>query len=84
MTTIPHTLAGIPCLIEVRSYVKVSPWRGSPETCPSSDDYYGYTECEWGILDRKGYKAPWLERKLTPYEKDQVEIAIANYQAEED
>jgi len=28
-------------------------------------DYYGYTDMDFTVLDRKGYKAPWLERKMT-------------------
>ena len=66
MNFIPHTLAGIPCLIGVATYTRVGPWRGGIESCPSSDDYYGYEECEWEICDRKGYVANWLARKITP------------------
>lgn len=76
---IPFTLTGIPCLIKVEHYIKVSPWRGSPHTCPSSDDYYGYEEADWEICDRKGYKAPWLAKKITPYIKDQISSTIREY-----
>lgn len=79
MQFIPHTLAGIPCLIKVTHFMKVAPWRGSPQTCPSSDDYYGYTDSEWELYDRKGYRARWLDKKLTPFEKDRVEEAILEY-----
>lgn len=76
---IPFTLAGIPCLIKVEHYIKVSPWRGSPHTCPSSDDYYGYEEADWEICDRKGYKAQWLAKKITPYIKDLISETISEY-----
>lgn len=85
MNTIQHKLAGIPCLIEVTNYVRVAPWKGSAQTCDSSDDYYGYTEYEYNILDRRGRKAPWLERKITPEEKAKIEQAIdADYASPED
>ena len=83
MDLIPHRIAGIPCLIRVNTYVRVKPWRGSPSSCPSSDDYYGYTECEWELCDRKGYRARWLDKKFTRYERDLVEEAIhINYREE--
>lgn len=28
------------------SVTVVKPWRGSAESCPSSDDYYGYSEVD--------------------------------------
>lgn len=68
---IQHRVAGIPCLIGVFSYDRV---RGSYSYHADSDlDYYGYTESEWEILDRKGYPAPWLERKLNDRERDMIE-----------
>lgn len=76
---VPFTLAGIPCLLKVEHYVKVSPWRGSPHTCPSADDYYGYEEVEWTVCDRKGYKAPWLEKKITPFIRDCISETIREY-----
>lgn len=56
------SIAGIPCLIEITSFLDVPP---NPSCWDSADDYYGYTEIEWEVYDRKGYKAAWLERKLT-------------------
>ena len=79
MNFIPHTLAGIPCLIGVATYTRVGPWRGGIESCPSSDDYYGYTDMEYELFDRKGYRARWLDGKLTPLEKSRLEQAINDY-----
>jgi hypothetical protein len=42
-------------------------------------DYYGYTESEWEVLDRKGYKAAWLERKLSSKDESRIESEIAEY-----
>lgn len=75
---------GIPCLVEVTTFINVKPWKGSPHTCPSSDDYYGYTEIEYDILDRKGYRAKWLERKITDRDVERIKGDIRNaYSSEE-
>lgn len=79
MDLLPHTIAGIPCQIGVSSYIRVKPWRGSPASCPSSADYYGYEECSWELYDRKGYRARWLDKKLSRYETDLVEQAIHEF-----
>lgn len=77
-------IQGIPCLAEVTTFINVKPWRGSPHTCPSSDDYYGYTEIEYDILDRKGYRAKWLERKITDRDVERIKEDIRNaYSSEE-
>jgi len=70
--TFQSTVAGIPCLVQVRTYIVVPPYSGSPYNCPSDLDYYGYTEFEYRILDRKGYPAPWLENKLTESDDDRL------------
>ena len=77
-------IQGIPCLVEVTTFVCVKPWNGSPYTCPSSDDYYGYTEIEYDVLDRKGYRANWLERKMADKDVERVKEDIRNaYSSEE-
>ena len=72
---IEHRVAGIPCLIGVTHYECV---RGSYSYNADSDmDFYGYIEAEWDILDRRGRKAPWLERKATSKDIDSIEEAIS-------
>lgn len=74
---IETTIAGIPCLIGVTHYECV---RGSYSYNAASDmDYYGYSEAEWEVLDRKGYKAAWLERKLTARDHDRINAEIDQY-----
>lgn len=73
---IESRIQGIPCLIEVTTLSVVKPWRGSIDKCPSSDDYYGYTEVEFNVLDRKGYKAPWLEKKMSVNDLKRIESEI--------
>lgn len=80
--TISFRLDGIPCQIAIGYYVKQEPWKGSALSCPSRDDYYGYTESEWMILDRKGYHAVWLERKVTDTIQTEIEEAIEEYMEE--
>jgi hypothetical protein len=53
-------VAGIPAIADITSARKT---KGDPTawTCP--DDFYGSQEMEFTLRDRKGYPAPWLERK---------------------
>ena len=76
-------VCGIPCIIRVDHYFKQAAWRGSAHTCPSDMDYYGYEEIEYSVLDRKGYPAAWLERKLTPKEHERITDEISQVMREE-
>ena len=45
--------------VDVVHYFKQEPHKGSKYTCDSSDDYYGYTECDWewvgwSLFDHEG------------------------------
>jgi len=73
-------IAGIPCQIHVISYIRK---RANPRA-DNPDDYYGYTESEWEVLDRKGYRAKWIERKITPLIKDQIEFEIDEWMEQPD
>lgn len=74
---IEHSIAGIPCLIGVYNYYRQE---GSFNyNAPSDMDYHGYTECEWDVLDRKGYLAPWLAAKVDSREETRIDDAIAEY-----
>ena len=73
---IPSTVAGIPCLIGVMTYDSVA----GDSRCTDSDyDFNGYTDIDFEILDRKGYSAAWLEKKVTSSVKDQIEDTIHAY-----
>jgi hypothetical protein len=65
---IETTVAGIPCIIGVTEYSSVA----GDSRADSDWDYYGYTECDWQVLDRRGRPAPWLAKKLT----SKIELAI--------
>jgi hypothetical protein len=81
---IESRIQGIPCLIEVTTLTVVKPWRGSAQSCPSSDDYYGYSEVEFEVLDRKGYKAAWLERKMTDNDRARIKTEILEADGDEE
>ena len=76
-------VCGIPCIIRVDHYFKQRAWSGSAYNCQSDWDYYGYEEVEYSVLDRKGYPAAWLERKLTPKEHFRITEEISQVMAEE-
>lgn len=74
MTTIIQTrLAGIPCQIAVSNFKRV---KGSYSyNAPSDLDYYGYTDYDYEVLDRRGRPAAWLERKVSEAEIDDIIMA---------
>jgi len=65
METFEFHIAGIPCLIRVDDYRIISPWRSGIESCPSDLDYYGYEDCEYSVLTKRGDEAEWLRNKIT-------------------
>lgn len=77
VATIETRVRGIPCLIGVNNFER---HRGSfSYNAPSHDDYYGHTEFDWELLDRKGYRADWLAKKLTDADIDFIEDTIVNH-----
>ena len=79
---VEHRICGIPCLIGVIEYTHV---KGSFNPREDSDwDFYGYTDSEWEVLDRKGRKAPWLAKKLDDKEEELVEEAIIEFFQEQE
>lgn len=75
-TMMETQIAGIPCQVDVDTLLIVPPWKGSAQTAPSDLDYYGYTEIEYTVYDRKGYKAAWLENKMTQEDIERIEQEI--------
>jgi hypothetical protein len=77
IATVEFTLGGIPCQIGVIDYTCV---KGSYSYHAASDwDYHGYTDLEYDILDRKGYRAKWLDYKIDSDAEAEIEEAVANY-----
>ena len=64
-------IQGIPCQIHVTDCTVV---KGSYSYHAASDwDYYGYTEFDFEVYDRKGYPAAWLERKMTDADRSRIQ-----------
>lgn len=73
--TVEVSVQGIPCQALVTHYLN------QPALGPSADsdwDCYGYTEVEFDLYDRKGYRALWLERKATDKDRELIVEAILN------
>jgi len=68
---------GIPATIQLHSYLKVPPCLSAD----NPDDYYGYEEADYTILDRRGYPAPWLEKLATDTDRDAIMEAIRSAQS---
>lgn len=70
--TLETRICGIPCKVYV---FDIGYARGSfSYNAPSDVDYYGYTEYDYEVQDRRGRKAEWLERKM---DKDDESKLIA-------
>lgn len=67
------TISGIPCQINPTSVIRVAPDYSNDA---SDWDHNGYTGVEFEVYDRKGYPAPWLERKLTERDISRIENQI--------
>jgi len=68
-------VAGIPCIVGVTHFESVA----GDSRADSDWDYYGYTEAEFEVLDRRGRPAPWLAKKLTSKDESRIEEEIAEY-----
>ena len=68
MKTFNTTCCGIPCIVRVLSWERYTAKyiSGAPESCYPPEGGYG----DWEILDRKGKKAIWLEKKLEKNKKE--------------
>lgn len=69
------TICGIPCVAEITSvhgrYIPAKIY-ADPDDCYEAQ----YPEVEWTVFDRKGYPAPWLEKKLTVEEAARIEADL--------
>jgi len=67
-------IAGIPAKVGVTRVYRKS---GSYSQNEVSDvDFYGYVEFDYDILDMRGKRAEWLERKLTDKIRSEIEQQI--------
>lgn len=71
------TVSGIPCGVVVTHFLKVK----ADSRADNPWDYYGYTETEWFLVDRCGYAAGWLEKKMSDDDRARIEEEIAEVMA---
>ena len=74
---IEHRVCGIPCIVGVTDYEGYTPAyiSGPPENCYPAEGGSG----DFEILDRKGYRAKWLEKKITSRDEDAIQELIYEY-----
>lgn len=78
------TICGIPAKVRVLSCRGEKPKSRSIYHCDCEEDYTGWVELELEVLDRKGYAAPWLERKLEATDSwDDLEIQVLEQMRDE-
>lgn len=63
-------VAGIPCQCEITYFEPVIPAyiEGAPENCTPEEG----GAFEFNLLDRRGYKATWLEKKLSKSDESRL------------
>ena len=62
--TFDSHVAGIPCQINVTLLTESIPATWDDPECGG--------DFEFEVLDRKGYRAKWLEKKLTPADEQRI------------
>lgn len=66
-------VCGIPCQVEILSARYHRPQSLNPYNCDSDKDYYGYWgEIDYQLYDRRGYRAKWLENKMSSKDHDEL------------
>ena len=67
------------CFVRIDTYTRQAPFSGSALNCPSADDYYGFEEIEYSILDENENEWPELEDKITAKEDEYICNQISNF-----
>ena len=73
------SVAGIPCGIRIDSVFIKKP---DAFNDASDWDHDGYDEIDFTVLNRYGYEAPWLQKKITPSDTLRIELHILNMKAD--
>jgi len=68
-------IQGIPCQIEITRYTPPERKIVTRTTIDPPDP----GELEWQVLDRKGYRAQWLENKMTRDDELRIDNEAAQY-----
>lgn len=80
MSEFSFRVCGIPCIVRVLDWEPYDPGRtsGPPERCHPPEG--GWAEFE--LLDKKGRRAEWLERKMGKNDHENVELAVMQFMSE--
>ena len=73
-------IQGIPCGIVITSYFRQKPLGPRAD---SDYDAMGYTDAEYTVLDREGYPAPWLDRKIKDEDNERILALIDQFKEQE-
>jgi hypothetical protein len=74
-------VCGIPC--QARSGYSSFKKGAYSLQAETPDEYYGHSEVEFEVLDRRGRPAPWLTRKLSVEDTDRIESELIDALKEE-
>ena len=83
LTVFDTRVAGIPCQIGVLNYERHAPM--SAHQAHSDIEFYGYSEVDYVVLDRRGNPAPWLQNKVSDDSdilaeiQEQMETVLCEY-----
>lgn len=80
---IPYELKGVSCLLGIKHYLYQPPFKGSAYLCDNPDDYYGYEEIEYDILDSEGRISKSLMDRLCKEDFVDIRMFISKYYADE-
>lgn len=72
--TVDSTVAGIPCKLgvtEIGYYIPATYGRSMEDSEPEDSSQHSYE-----ILDRKGYRAAWLDAKCSKKDEEQHQLDI--------
>ena len=75
----PKTAIEYPAVVVVDHYFNQPPHPGSALTCDTPDDYYGYSEFNYHILDQYGEPSEALSSLVTPDQEAEFEATYAEY-----
>ena len=73
-------IQGIPCGIRITHYHRQKPLGPRAD---SDIDARGYTDAEYTVLDREGYPALWLDRKIKDEDNERILALIDDYKENE-
>jgi hypothetical protein len=75
MTVIQSTIGDDEVSVVITHFHYQPPHKGSAHTCDSDVDFYGYTECEFTVLDASGDEI----KEISDEDKERIEQEITEH-----